>query len=212
MPHKYFVNARSILCLNGDLPDANFFAQNKIIIATDGAVDKLLKMGIKPSIVIGDLDSIGSGDYRGIEIIHFPDQHTSDFQKAMNYLGQNNLLPTVVCGVNGGLLDHILYNINVSLEHDSIFYAPPLIGYPLKSPNILNLNLKINTKISLFGMSKARVTTRGLKWELYKDNLEFPGFNSCSNRTNSENISIEVIEGKLLVLIHLETIKDEGTK
>lgn len=210
MPHKYFKKYKSILCLNGDLPDSNFFLQDKIIIAADGAADKLLKIGIRPSIIIGDLDSIERSDYQDIEIIHRPDQSESDFQKAMQYLKEQELLPSIICGVSGGFIDHILQNINIVLENDCVFYSPPVIGYVLNPFSVQNYNFKKNNKISLFGMPKARIKTSGLKWELNNDVLEFPGFNSCSNRTFSKNISIEVIEGKLLMLVYLEQSEDMG--
>jgi thiamine pyrophosphokinase len=210
MPLKYYHNAQSILCLNGDLPDSHFFAEDKVIVATDGAADKLLKINIKPSIIIGDLDSIEHRNHPDSEMIYLPDQNQSDFQKAMHYLDQNKLLPTMVFGIGGGFIDHILQNINIITEHECAFYSPPLIGYVLKGHTISNLDLKPNTKISLLGMAKAKVKTSGLKWELNNAMLEFPGNNSCFNRTLSENISIEVLEGKLLVMIYTENIEDMG--
>lgn len=210
MPLKYYHNAKSILCLNGDLPDSHFFAEDKIIVATDGAADKLLKINIKPSIIIGDLDSIEHGNHPYTEMIYLPDQNQSDFQKAMHYLAQNDLLPTMVFGIGGGFIDHVLQNINIITEHECAFYSPPLIGYVLKGHTISNLDLRPNTKISLIGMAKAKVKTSGLKWELNNAMLEFPGNNSCFNRTLSENISIEVLEGKLLVMIYTENIEDMG--
>lgn len=204
MLHKYFLECKSILCLNGDLPDSSFFTQDKVIAAADGAVDRLLKIGIKPSIIIGDLDSIEKNSYQNIEIIHRPDQNESDFQKAIQYLKEQKLLPAVICGVSGGFIDHILQNINVALENDCLFYAPPVIGYVINSSSVFKHNFKKNTKISLFGMPKSKIKTFGLKWELYNDILEFPGFNSCFNRTILEDIFIEVIEGKLLILVYLE--------
>ncbi len=204
IPHKYFPRHKSILCLNGDLPGSDFFIQDKTIIAADGALDKLLKVGIKPSIIIGDLDSIEQSTYQDVEIIHRPDQNKSDFQKAMEYLKEQKLLPAIICGVSGGFIDHILQNINVVLENDCIFYAPPVIGYVINSPSVSNYNFNNNTKISLFGIPKARIKTFGLKWELNNAILEFPGFNSCFNRTVLKNVSIEVIEGKVLMLAYLE--------
>ncbi|WP_425360847.1 MULTISPECIES: thiamine diphosphokinase [unclassified Candidatus Tisiphia] len=47
----------SILALNGDLPDKSFFDIGLPIIAADGAINSLYKMGIIPKVVIGDLDS-----------------------------------------------------------------------------------------------------------------------------------------------------------
>lgn len=212
MPHKYFKNTKSILCLNGDLPNAKFFNCNKTIVAADGAGDKLLQIDIKPSVIIGDLDSAQSNNYDDIEIIHLPDQNQTDFEKAMQYMAKQNLLPTIVCGVNGGYIDHILNNISIITQHESVFYAPPLIGYVIKGPSTFKSHFPLNTKISLFGMVKSKINSSGLKWELNNETLELPGYNSSSNRTASEQISIEVLEGTLLILVYLDHIEDLGAK
>jgi len=204
MPYK------SILCLNGDLPDSSFFVGNERIIAVDGAADKLLQMGIAPDVIIGDLDSIKQSHYSSSEVIHLPSQDQSDFQKSIDYLKQNKLLPTLVCGASGGFIDHILFNINIILENECIFYAPPLIGYTLKGPVVLQFNFTKNTKISLLGIPKAKISTSGLKWELKETSLEFPGFNSAFNRTIAENISIQILEGAVLMLVYAEHIEDMG--
>lgn len=210
MPYKYLKHIKSTLCLNGDLPKKDFFEQNKIIIATDGAADQLLKMNITPAVIIGDLDSVAHSAYPNSEILHIPDQDLSDFQKAMLYLKQKQLLPTIVCGVGGGFIDHILHNISVISENDCVFYAPPLIGHILSAPDTIQLQPAHNSKISLIAMGNARVNSFGLKWELTDARLEFPGSNSCFNRTVTKNVTIEMIEGKLLVLLYCEHIDDMG--
>ena len=210
MPFKYLQNTKTVLCLNGDLPNNRQFFANKFIVATDGAADKLIKMNITPMVIIGDLDSVENSDYHDIEMVHLPDQNQSDFQKALKYMSQRKLLPTVVCGANGGFIDHILHNINVILQNECVFYSPPLIGQVLQGPATMNFSLSFNTKLSLLGMPKAKIRTSGLKWELDDAMLEFPGSNSCFNRTVNENISIEVLEGKLLLLIYSNYIEDMG--
>lgn len=210
MLDNIFKNSKSILCLNGNLPNKSFFPADKIIVATDGAGDQLLNMKIQPNVIIGDLDSAKNDVYQDIEVIHIPDQNQSDFQKAISYLAANKLLPTIVYGASGGFLDHILHNINVILENDCIFYSPPLIGCVIRPNSISKFTLKPNSKLSLLGIPNARVKTSGLKWELDNEMLEFPGANSCFNRTLTEEISIEVTEGKLLMIIYNEDIQDRG--
>lgn len=209
--YSNFPNYKSILCLNGELPNAEFFInQSKPIIAADGAAKKLVVLGINPTVIVGDFDSINPSDFSNIKMIHLPNQDKSDFQKTIEYMEQQNLLPTIVCGVNGGFLDHILHNISVVIEKNCMFFAPPLIGYVLKESEPLELNLIKNTKISIIGMPKAVVSSNGLKWALEESLLEFPGNSSYYNRTITNNVSIQVLEGNALILIYSEEIKDNG--
>ncbi len=203
---------KSVLCLNGDLPKASFFREMDLpIIATDGAANYLIKNDILPEVIIGDLDSIDRKQFKQFKQVYEPDQdYSSDFQKSIHYLKKNNLLPSIILGINGGYIDHILNNINIMLSTNSIFFAAPIIGYIIKGQEQLILNLPINTKISLIGASTAEVTTSGLKWELQNNILSFFEVNSCFNRTASDQVTITVNNGALLALIYLQNIDDAG--
>jgi thiamine pyrophosphokinase len=195
---------RSILCLDGALPEAAFFKMNLPVIAADGAANQLMRMGIEPSMVIGDLDSI-SPENRAILKTHYHfDQDFCDFQKSLQYLQSNQLLPAIIVGVNGGTLDHILNNVNIFMTSTNFLYAPPLMGMVMRPHQERELKLPLDTKISMLGIPSAVVTTRGLKWELANSHLSFPGHNSCFNRNTNENVSIKVDAGSLLILIYSE--------
>lgn len=210
MNYNFFKNYNSILCLNGKLPAKRFFNTDKIIIAADGATNKLAKLGIIPSLILGDLDSISHKNMNNGKIIPLLNQNETDFEKSLKYLAENNLTPTLVCGVNGGFIDHILQNINIILQNESMFYAPPLVGMVIKQNDFLELELPLNSKISLLGIN-SRVTTDGLKWELDNNLLEFPGNNSCFNRTIKKTIKIESLHGKTLILIYTNKQIDKGS-
>lgn len=216
-PHKEFYDHidvsnsfRSIIVLNGQIPDLAFFqSQNLPIIAADGAANKLMAMGLKPNLVIGDLDSIHPHLLSQLDTVHLHDQDYCDFHKTINHLQAINLLPSIITGIEGGMIDHILQNINIFVSTNSIFYAPPVVGYILRSGEDKRFNLPANTKISLFGMP-ATVTTQGLKWELNKHELTFPGTNSSFNRSANSLVSIEIHKGCCLVMIYLDGEKDAG--
>jgi len=197
-----FADYRSILCLNGDLPAADFFKGALPIIAADGAANTLVKMGIKPDLVIGDLDGIEPHLREQLPTLFHYDQDFCDYEKSLNYLEAQALLPCIVLGVNGGFLDHILNNINIFMRSNSCFYAPPLVGYVLREQQAQEWNLALDTKISLIGIPHAEVTTQGLTWELEKAQLTFPGKNSTFNRTSVPTVKITVHQGQVLVLIY----------
>jgi thiamine pyrophosphokinase len=195
-------NYKSILCLNGDLPGREFFAGNLPIIAADGAANQLMKIGITPQLVVGDLDSI---EPSYIEILnthlHY-DQNLSDFEKALCYLKEQHLLPAVIVGVNGGYLDHVLNNINLFVNTDCVLYAPPMYGFTLHAGEEKIFNLPLNTKMSLMAMPTAQVSTQGLKWNLTDYEMSFPGNNSCFNQTINPDIKVKVNKGTIILLIY----------
>lgn len=202
---------RSILCLNGDLPKHDFFIEvNLPVIAADGAANRLFELGIHPQLIIGDLDSINSSILKSSPFLHLPDQASSDYQKAMQYLSDNHLLPAIVVGVNGGFLDHILNNINIFMTTDCLLYAPPVRGFVLKEKSQHNFLLPVHTKISLIGIPTVILSSQGLQWELHDTHLSFPGKTSCFNRTRLPEISLEAHQGAALVLIYEQMVKDAG--
>ena len=203
---------RSILCLNGALPNkVSFFLNSNLpIIAADGAANSLLDLGILPTLIIGDLDSVKPPLLEKHPFIHVFDQGSSDYQKAIHYLKENNLLPSIILGINGGALDHILNNINIFMETNCLLYSPPVKGFVIKEKSQTRLILPTQTKISLIGIPKATLSSKGLQWELNETHLCFPGKTSCFNRTRLSEIVLEVNQGSVLVLIYEQPIEDAG--
>ncbi|WP_454782151.1 thiamine diphosphokinase [Legionella sp. WA2022007384] len=200
---------QSILCLNGNLPDSSFFAaMNLPIIAADGAANSLFELGINPQLITGDLDSVRPALLKNHPFLHIPDQNSSDYQKALGYLKDHNLLPAIVVGINGGHLDHILNNMNIFMETNCLLYAPPIRGFVLNKQSKINLSLPVHTKISLMGIPEATLSSLGLHWELNDTPLSFPGQTSCFNRTQAPEIVLEVHHGSVLVLIYEQMIDD----
>ena len=200
---------RSIVVLNGEIPSSSFFKRDIPIIAVDGGANKLLSIGVKPDLVVGDLDSVNPDLRANLNTIYLPDQDYCDFSKAMAHLKTVKLLPSIVPGITGGAIDHILQNINIFLSTGSIFYtpSPPMVGYILQK-SITHFSLPKDTKISLLGMPTAQISTKGLKWELCLNKLAFPGKNSCFNRSLGNKLSIEVHSGICLAMVYLEAVDD----
>lgn len=210
--HKYIdtKHYRSILCLNGDLPEREFFTGGLPIIAADGAANKLIAVNIEPDLIIGDLDSVEDHIKSTYKTLHDADQDRCDYQKSLTYLQEANLLPTIVTGISGGSLDHVLNNINFFMQSDSLLYSPPVFGMVIKADEAISLSVAIGTKISLIGLPNACVSTTGLQWELTNYALRFPGKNSCFNRASKRNIKIDNHEGAVLMFVYLEEVNDAG--
>lgn len=193
---------RSILCLNGTLPEADFFQCDLPVIAADGAANTLMKMGVKPDLVIGDLDGIEPSLLDQVETLYIYDQNFCDYEKALDYLEAKELLPCIIVGMSGGYLDHILNNINIFMRSNNVLYAPPLYGCTLARGEHKSFDLPLDTKISLMGIPTAEVTTQGLKWDLKGSQLTFPGVSSCFNRSVEDTVQIKVHDGRILILIY----------
>jgi thiamine pyrophosphokinase len=82
--------------------------QDKIIIALDGAANKLDKLHIKPQIIMGDFDSITHPylNQHDAIILSVHDQDQTDLVKAIRYCDEQQAKSiTIICAL-GGRLDH----------------------------------------------------------------------------------------------------------
>ena len=205
---------RSILCLDGDLPDKRFFEEFRIpIIAADGAANKLLRVGLDPDVVIGDLDSFDSSKETLAQIVRVSRQDKSDFQKAADYISEKALFPSLVLGISGGYIDHILNNINIFAKSDFVSYSNGVVCVSLNGDKVgisQNFELPVGTKVSFVGAPKCRVSTSGFKWELSQSDIDFFGESFCFNRTISPLVTISVLRGNCLVFIYTKPIVDAG--
>jgi thiamine pyrophosphokinase len=200
---------RSLLCLSGTLPERDFFSHFDLpIIAADGASNLLLGKGIAADVVIGDWDSAKGPFAEKTKKIVIRDQSSSDFQKALKFIQENGLSPPIVLGVNGGYLDHILNNVGILSQTNALGYMPPNLGFAIR--RFFALNLPIGTKLSLFAMPSGKINTRGLRWELEHQELRFPEYSSCFNRTVAERVEVDVYEGIIFLVIYLTDVIDGG--
>jgi thiamine pyrophosphokinase len=89
-----------------------------ILVGADGGGDAIGAAGLVPAAIIGDLDSLTN---RAVwesktQVIHLPEQITTDFQKAL-YSTQAPV--TLALGMTGKRLDHTLAALSAVLQ-----YAP----------------------------------------------------------------------------------------
>ena len=200
---------KSILCLDGELPDKEVLEEFRIpIIAADGAANKLIEKGLDPDIIIGDLDSFNSALRTKAEIISAPSQDVSDFQKATEYISNYHLFPSLVMGISGGYIDHILNNVAIFTKSDFVLYSSGVVGVVVRDTQYFEL--PVGTKISFFGIPHCKVLTQGMKWELNNVVMNFFEKSFCFNRTVLPSVRISVLEGNCLVFIYNKQIVDAG--
>ncbi len=205
-----FHSIKSIVCLNGEIPKQEFFIQYPKIplIACDGAGSRLIKQGLYPDLIVGDLDSLDRSIVPDtIEIIHTPDQNYTDFYKTLSILEEKKLFPCLVCGTTGKEIDHTLENINTILKysqqntilfHDSANSTGEKYGIFVFLS--LEINVKVNSKISILPFPEAIVSSIGLKWDLEHSFLSQNVKSSVRNVAERSLVRMNVHQGTVLVL------------
>ena len=108
-----------VILANGQFPGSDnaleCLRQAEQIICCDGALDKLVAAGYKPTAIVGDLDSAQKSSLlRWKDRLH-PDksEEYNDLQKALKYCIANGLNHVTLLGCGGLREDHFIANLSI---------------------------------------------------------------------------------------------------
>ncbi len=112
---------RAVIFANGEIKDSHrlrgLLQPEDILIAADGGLHHLRALGLWPSVLVGDLDSVTPGDVQeaedhGAVIKKFPvDKNETDLQLAIDFALHQGCSEIMIAGALGGRLDQTLGNI-----------------------------------------------------------------------------------------------------
>jgi thiamine pyrophosphokinase len=176
----------------------------KTIIACDGGLLHLDRLGITPSLIIGDFDSVSQellDKYSHIKQVHLDDQNYTDLEKTLHYLEPFDSI--TVIGALGKRTDHTLTNLILLSQYKGrLFYENER-----EKLYVLNSEEKVKVKpeqtLSLIPLNGAvsGITTVGLKWELKNGALD-KNFVGISNIALQDEVTIRHECGDLLLCLN----------
>lgn len=222
------------IVLNGDIKNTigfqSLLAQASYIIAVDGGFKHLIKLGVKPDIILGDQDSVSQTAMKkaeewGIEVKKFPrnkDYTDSDLALktvlAQEFSGHDfsKKLTIAFLAAFGDRYDHLLSNQFLAEKHsdkaDFILSDGLNLQYILQGPRALKLNwpfvdLEYEGKFnfSLIAMSDQvrSISLKHSRYPLEKYNLKHGKSVGISNLLDSS-------KKKFLALKDVEVSFEEG--
>ncbi len=200
----------AVICLNTKNPEIELIKTLKgvPILAADGAGLYLLNNGIIPNYVIGDLDSFGkdelSESYPKEKLIYLPDQDRNDFEKTLDFARIKNYHKLIVFGIHGGEYEHSLNNWSVLSKFSDIMniviYDLDRYGFCISRSS--HIETIPNEIVSLIPKGYAKINTSGLKWNLIDESLALGVREGARNIALSNEITIDVSDGEILVFIN----------
>lgn len=214
---------RAVIFANGNLSDLSqakkIITNEDCLIAADGGVKHVLKLGLIPHIIIGDFDSIPKNILENIgwtrrsaptKIIKYPKKKDkTDFELAIDFVLDRKYNQIIIFGILGDRVDHFIANIfllaKIQTENKSIKIK---IVEGKKEIHILNkeiiINGQIGDEVSIIPTSEKLegVVTDGLEYQLKNEALFFGSTRGISNVLNKTSAKIEVANG-IALIIHL---------
>ncbi len=108
---------RALLIGNGETQEAAFLQhlaqQADLILAADGGADRALSAGVRPDVIIGDLDSVSPQAKKILpaeKFIFVNNQNNTDLEKALDYLIAHQYTQCTLTGFVGGRWDFTFGN------------------------------------------------------------------------------------------------------
>ena len=196
-----------VILANGDFPKhptpLRILKEATSIICCDGAVNNLVDHGLKPTHIIGDMDSISlelKNKYEDM-LIHIEEQNENDLRKALKWAENNGGKKASILGATGKRDDHSLANIFTLLEFPSNLGMDIVTDYGKFS--VVKDEQKFASftgeQVSLFSADNTiEITTTSLKYNLNSKQLTNLYFGSLNESIN-DVFTISISHGKILV-------------
>jgi thiamine pyrophosphokinase len=190
------------------------------VVAADGGYARALALGLRPTLLVGDLDSLDAALVRtaedeGIPIRRAPvDKDESDAELALlEALARGATRVTVLGAFGGRRLDHGLANlwllahpaaagVAVVLLDDRTRASLVTAPAPDGGPAIRRLPGPIGSTVSLFPFAgdAEGITTNGLRYPLVDEPLRVGPARGLSNVREAADASVTLSGGRLLVI------------
>lgn len=184
-----------------------------VVIAADGGALPLLRFGVLPTLVIGDLDSLDAESEaelvrRGVELRRFPrEKDETDFELALVVAAEHGATEIDVLGALGGRWDHTLANVWL-LAH------PALVGRSTRLladkqtlflvRTVAAMSGHVGDTVSLLPLTPEvnGVTTTGLLYVLEGATMRADQARGVSNVLLAEQAEVRIDAGLLIVVHH----------
>jgi thiamine pyrophosphokinase len=208
--------SRIIIFANGHLPDLEkaraIIHADDTLIAADGGTRHVLALGLRPDLIIGDLDSITEGERLkmesdGVKIAQYSrDKNETDLELAIQHTLDAKPEQIIIVAGLGGRIDQTLANLalisdiqfaqlDVRLDDgvEEAFFCRDQVRVQGRSGDVVSL---IPWQGAVTG-----VCTENLKWPLHNEMLYPEKSRGISNEMTSDTASIEIKSG-LLFIVH----------
>jgi thiamine pyrophosphokinase len=203
------MNSKTVIVADGIFPEheipLGYLKNADRIICCDGGAESLIKAGMQPEAIVGDMDSLKDYIVNRFADRIFVDenQDNNDLTKAIMWCREMNYCDIVIVGATGKREDHTIGNIslladyaedlNVKMVTDTGIFLPFL-----KSCNIISFP---GQQVSLFSIDPdTEISSSGLKFPL--NHLKISNWWVATlNEALGDSFSLEFINGRVIVYL-----------
>ncbi len=179
------------------------------IIVLDGALNRVLDLGIKFDVALGDFDGFNEDQIRDLippdtAIEHTPDQNKTDLEKGIEFLIAKGMEAVNIVWATGKRSDHYLNNIGTIARYHKQIKMVMLDDYSriYAIDSGFKKHKNKGDNFSLIPLNEVKnIKTTNLDWNLSNSDLNFPYSTSSSNKVSTTDfVSISFDSGFLLAM------------
>ncbi len=180
-----------------------------VVMVLDGAIHRVLQLGIKIDIVLGDFDKTENWEellknQQPVEVVHTPDQNKTDLEKGLDYLIAKGHKAANIVWATGRRGDHHINNLSTLVKYKHKITMVILDDYS----RIYNLPAHFtkwypaNYPLSLIPLGSVyNLQTKGLTYNLNNEDLHLGERTSSSNKAEADGlVEITFEKGNLLLM------------
>ncbi len=207
---------RAVLFANGHLTDPaaarRHLLPGDLILCADGGSRHALDMGLRPDLVVGDLDSLSSADRARLSQLgcaiqqHPADKNETDLELALHAASRLGANEVLLLAALGGRLDQELANL-------LLLAGPQFAGLRLSVAEGEQTAWVVRDRLTIVGQPGDTLSTLalspqvegltyhgGLRWPLHDFTLDFGSSRGVSNELTAPMADISLRRGVLLAI------------
>jgi len=203
----------ALIIANGEACSQELLGQllewSPLIIVLDSAIERVLELGIKVDVLLGDFDrGLDVNYYKEkqypLEIVYAPNQDKTDLEKAFDYLIEKGHKAVNVIWATGKRADHTITNLTNIVAYRNLLKIVILDDHSkvYLLPETFEKWYTANTILSLIPIGKVTgITTQNLFYSLKNEDLTIGYRTGSSNHVIEDGIvSISHSNGDLLLM------------
>lgn len=202
-------SCNACICCNGLLERSTevmaIIRSVELLIAADGGARNLADIGLKPHVIIGDMDSLDSTLWLEdplIQKVQFPrNKNKSDGELAVEWAFRHGCGKVILLGASGDRMDHVFAHGALLMRYPArlFMWHDDYLLLALKSGQEIVLPVSVGSMVSLLTFdNRTRIQTKGLKYALNNQSLKSPT-HGLSNWAEKSNPVVTVTDGQVLL-------------
>lgn len=211
---------KAVLFAAGELTPSDWLLarcrEAQLLIAVDGGLKHMLAAGLRPDLLVGDLDSVTRAELEQagqVERLTFPsDKSLTDLELALQAALARGVTEVVVAAALGARQDHTLANLLLAARWQEqgqmrlCLTGAATIAWPVSAGDELTLPCPPGTTFSVIAATAdCRISIRGARYELDGAELPFGTGLGISNVVNAD-CWVSGISGTVLVMVSTDEI------